>query len=214
MRRVERLPEPESLKNNAAQWTRELMDEIQEKGSYAQVDNSVKNRYRQEDVKAALKKMYQKHCCYCESILGGSSYGRIEHLKPKSLPEFHHLAFEWENLHWCCEMCNTGYKRAQWDFEYPILDPSKDDIEQFLKLDLTTGEYEAIEGNKRAQTTILHTGLNREELVKARRRIIILFLKAYQTFGDEQKFCDALKLLKEDGSYPSVYDELFQAIAK
>jgi len=60
------------------------------------------------------------------------------------------------------------------------LDPSEDDIDQFLKLNLMTGEYEAIQNNKRAQTTIDHTGINRDSLIKARRRIIIRFLKDYK----------------------------------
>ncbi|MCI9597059.1 MAG: TIGR02646 family protein [Firmicutes bacterium] len=217
MRKVERLSKPNSLRNNAAQWTKELMDEIQEKGSYSKADDSVKHKYRQKDVKDTLEKMYQQHCCYCESMIGRSSYGRIEHLKPKSLPEFYQYAFEWENLHWCCEICNTSYKRDNWDFQDPILDPSKDDIDRFLKLDLTTGKYEAIGNDKRARTTILHTGLNREELVKARRQIIIRFLKdyrAHQKAGNGKRFCDEWKLLKEDYDYPSVYDSLIQTIVK
>lgn len=169
MRKVKRLPQPKSLKDNAAQWTKELMDEIDKQGSYAKVDDSFKNRFRQDDVKDTLERMYRRHCCYCESVIGTSTYGRIEHLKPKSRPQFYQYAFEWDNLHWCCEICNTSYKKMQWNFQYPILDPAKDNIDEFLELNLTTGMYEGIGDNKRAQTTIEHTGMNRERLVKARR---------------------------------------------
>ena len=31
-------------------------------------------------------------------------------------------------MHWCCEVCNTSYKKAKWNFEHPLLDPSSDDI--------------------------------------------------------------------------------------
>lgn len=79
------------------------VQEINTKGSYAKVDERFKNRYRQKDVKDTLEKMYGKHCCYCESVIGTSSYGRIEHLKPKSLPQFYKDTFEWDNLHWCCK---------------------------------------------------------------------------------------------------------------
>lgn len=215
MRKVKRLPEPGSLKNNAGRWTKELMDEIKTKGSYAKVDDSYKNKYRQKDVKDTLEEMYRKHCCYCESFIGTSSYGRIEHLKPKSLPGFYQFAFEWENLHWCCEICNTSYKKANWDFEYPILDPAKEDIAKFLKINLTTGEYEEIQGNRRARTTIIHTGMNREELVGSRRKIVIRFLKDYKAHrecGTEREFCDDWKLLKEDVNFPSLYDELIRAV--
>lgn len=56
MRKVQRLPEPDSLKNNAGQWTKDLLDEIKSKGAYAKVDRSVKDKYRQEDVKETLEK--------------------------------------------------------------------------------------------------------------------------------------------------------------
>ncbi len=215
MRKVERLPQPESLKNHSARWTKELMDEINKQGTYAKVADSFKTKYRQDDVKETLEKMYNQHCCYCESVVGTSSYGRIEHLRPKSLPQFYQYAFEWDNLHWCCEVCNTSYKKANWDFENPILDPAKDDIDKFLKLNLTTGKYEEIGNNKRARTTIEHTGMNRESLVKARRRWIILFLKGYkvhQKCGNEKEFCDSWDKLKEDMDYPSLYDKLIEFV--
>lgn len=215
MRKVSRFPQPESLKRHSAQWTRELMDEIDKQGSYAKVNDSFKNKYRQDDVKETLEKMYKKHCCYCEAIVGLSSYGRIEHLKPKSIPQFYQYTFEWDNLHWCCEICNTSYKKAKWDFQHPILDPSKDDIDRFLKLNLTTGEYEVINHSKRALTTINHTGMNRESLVRARRKRIIRFLKdykAHKSCGDARAFCDEWIILKEDMDYPSLYEELMSAV--
>lgn len=215
MRKVKRLPIPDSLKNNSAKWTEELLAEIGRVGSYTKVDDSFKNKYRQKDVQKALEKMYKNHCCYCEAVIGVSSYGRIEHLKPKSLPVFYQYTFEWENMHWCCEICNTSYKRAKWNFEHPILDPSKEEVEKFLKLNLTTGEYEALEDDKRAETTINHTGMNREALTKARRRIIIHFMKDYQAYckcGAEKEFCEQWEILKEDFDYPSLYDALLDFV--
>ena len=215
MRKVTRLPQPKSLEENAARWTKELMDEIARQGSYAKVDDSFKNKYRQDDVKDALEKMYNRHCCYCESIVGISTYGRIEHLKPKSNPQFYQYTFAWDNLHWSCEICNTSYKKTKWDFQNPVLDPAKDDINEFLDLNLATGKYEAIGNNERAQTTIEHTGMNRESFVKARRRIIIRFLKDYKTYkdcGKEKNFCDDIKLLKEDVDYPGVYEKLLNLV--
>lgn len=215
MRKTKRLTQPESLKNNAAQWTKELLDEINIQGSYSKVDDEYKNKYRQNDVKTILEKMYHNHCCYCESVIGISTYGRIEHLRPKSLPQFYKNTFDWDNLHWCCEICNTSYKKNKWDFDNPILDPSKDDIEKYLKINLNTGEYEEIEGNKRAITTIQHTGLNRSALSRARRRISIRFIKDYKMYksvGKENEFCQDWKILKEDVDFPGLYDELLKAV--
>ena len=95
MRRVKRPKKPLSLSLYAEQWTEELLEQIKSKGSYSKVDTEYKERYRQEDVKEALEKMYTCHCCYCESIIGISTYGRIEHLKPKSLVQFHKYTFDW-----------------------------------------------------------------------------------------------------------------------
>ena len=211
MRFVKRTEKPFSLSEHDAQWTQELLSQIEEKGSYAKVDDEYKDRYRQKDVKTALEKMYSGHCCYCESIIGISTYGRIEHLKPKSLPAFHKYSFDWNNLHWSCEVCNTSYKKTKWNFEHPILDPSKDDIKSYLRMNLQTGEYEEINENPRAKTTIEDTGLNRERLVRARRRIIVRFIKdfkAHRQCGDEKLFLSEWKELVDDMSFPSLYDEL------
>ena len=78
----------------------------------------ISNKYNQTDVKNSLAQMYKNHCCYCEGMLGEQTYGRIEHLRPKALPQFYDLTFSWDNLHWCCERCNTkketnGMKRIR-----------------------------------------------------------------------------------------------------
>jgi len=211
MRFVKRTEKPPSLSKHAGQWTQELLAQIDEKGSYAKVDTEYKDRYRQEDVKDALEKMYTGHCCYCESVIGISTYGRIEHLKPKSLAQFYKYTFDWNNLHWCCEVCNTSYKKTKWNFDHPLLDPSADDIKTYLKMNLQTGEYEEVDGNPRAKTTIEDTGLNREKLVKARRRIIVRVtkdFKAHLQCGDAKEFLAEIGELAEDINYPSLYDEL------
>lgn len=49
MRKVQRLLQPDSLKKYSARWTKELLDEIDKKGSYAKVDDSFKNKYSQKE---------------------------------------------------------------------------------------------------------------------------------------------------------------------
>ena len=211
MRYVKRTETPSSLSLYGEQWTRELLKQIAEKGSYAKVDAEYKEKYRQEDVKEALEKMYTGHCCYCESVIGISTYGRIEHLKPKSLVQFYEYTYDWNNMHWCCEVCNTSYKKAKWNFQHPMLDPSLDDVKAYLRLNLQTGEYEEIDGNPRAKTTIEDTGLNRERLVRARQRSLIRVIKDFKAHlqcGDAHTFLAELGELKEDVSFPSLYDDL------
>lgn len=208
MRKVIRPEQPKSLKDNAKFWTDALLAEIARTGNYSKVNDSFKNKYNQQDIKESLSKMYNNHCCYCECLIGIQTYGRIEHLKPKSLPQFYDQIYEWNNMHWACEICNTSYKRVNWDDCNPILDPSKDNIALFLALDLTTGEYYAVNNNKRALTTIKHTGINREKLVVARRRLIIQLCKNYKRWmqcDEGRKFIEEVVKDREDYDFPSVF---------
>lgn len=59
----------------------------------------------------------------------------------------------------------------------PILSPTLDIIEDYLTVNLNTAEIIAIDGNKRALTTINHTGLNREGLIEARLKLIVYMKK-------------------------------------
>lgn len=141
-------------------------------------------------------------------MIGIQTYGRIEHLRPKSLPQFFSQTYEWNNLHWSCEICNTSYKRAKWNESNPILDPSKDDIPLFLALDFATGEYYAIDNNERALTTIHDAGLNRKKLVTARRKLMIRICKNYRRWrqcGDGEKYITELMKDCEDFDFPSVF---------
>lgn len=169
MKKVDRTSIPLSLKQNGASWTQALVNEVKIKGVYKDVDDSFKTKYKQQDVQRALEAMYYEKCCYCEQIIGAESYEHIEHLRPKSNLAFHHLAFEWNNLHWSCPKCNMA-KKAQWDWNNPILDPTVDDPRQHLTLNLITGEL--VSKTLRGQTTIDHTQLNREKLKKARKRTL------------------------------------------
>lgn len=207
MRSVIRGPQPDSLRKHAVQWTKDLLAEIKRTGDYAKVADSYKSKYKQVDVQDELKRMYKDHCCYCEGLLGIQTYGRIEHLRPKSLPQFYDKTFDWDNLHWCCEICNTSYKKTNWNDAAPILDPTVDDIDRFLVLNLETAEYEPVAGNARARTTIDDTGMNRDKLVEARRKIIVKLTKMYHNIEmdhKKRKFLDELLRTCEEESYPSV----------
>lgn len=215
MRNVTRTKIPTSLKNNSTTWTNELLKEIAAKGSFERVDDSYKNKYRQNDIKEALAQMYNNHCCYCESLISESlsTYGRIEHLKPKSI--FPQNCYDWHNLHWSCEVCNTSYKKTLWDATNPILDPCKDKISTHLVYDTSTGRYDENKSSNRGKTTIEHTGLNREGLVKARRLKFILLAKNYREYkrnGNDDQFIALYNSIKEDLDYPSVYEAFLEEV--
>lgn len=210
MIKVRRMEKPSSLVSHANVWKDELLQEVQNKGEYKVVLNKFKEKYRQEDIKQTLEEMYNYKCCYCEAGIGESSYGRIEHLKPKSLPLFHHLSFEWSNLHWCCEICNTN-KGAKWDNEIPILDPTIDNPNSHLQFDLTECKLKPKNDSKRAETTINHTKLNRSSLLRGRRKLrektiqIIAQLKATPSGKDDLLFKQSLLEMANKGEPHSLF---------
>lgn len=169
MKRVQRITEPSNLSTNKMTWTTDFINEVIRNRGYTGMNTTIRDRYNNQEVKNALKIMYSEKCCYCENRIGVEEYENIEHLKPKSSPNFHMLAFSWDNLHWCCGKCNKK-KRANWDSHYPILDPTKDNPDNHLKMNIISGEID--HRSRRGKTTIKHAQLNRDELVKARKRII------------------------------------------
>ena len=70
--------------------------------------------YAHNSVKEKLQEIYQRKCAYCESRIGASSFGRVEHYRPKNRLKdderhtgYYWLAYEWSNLLWSCEICNS-----------------------------------------------------------------------------------------------------------
>jgi len=206
MHKVNRITQPKILSDNYEKWTSELIEQIAlNNGDYSKVNDKYKNQYNQREIKESLKNMYNGCCCYCEGSISLVSYGAIEHFKPKSLyPE---LSFVWDNLHYCCEICNTTYKKSQWNDL--LLDPSKDDISLYLSFNIHTGEYEAIQENERGKETIRITGINREKLVKKRRQMIAK-LSFLNKNLDREQFFKYIQLLEK--RYITVYKTFFETI--
>ena len=109
--------EPENLKNQAAP----AKDEA--------INGDI---YGHDNVKSALKELQQGICCYCESYYAHTTYGDVEHFRPKGYyqqfkgdqkhrPGYYWLAYKWENLMYACELCNRNYKKNY----FPLKDPSK-----------------------------------------------------------------------------------------
>ena len=64
--------------------------------------------YRDPEVKDALRELFHQKCAYCESVIGPSQPGDIEHFRPKSI--YYWLAADWNNLLLACAMCNRPNK--------------------------------------------------------------------------------------------------------
>jgi uncharacterized protein (TIGR02646 family) len=95
-------------------------------------------RYKQDDVKTALKNIYHKKCAFCEQQV---ELRHVEHYRPKDT--YYWLAFSWDNLLLACPLCNTN-KGTNFDLlgiaiEFEKTDSSIENIHNSSK------EYDRIE---------------------------------------------------------------------
>ena len=84
--------------------------------------------YAHESVKDALLLAQHDKCCYCERKFRATSYGAVEHFRPKGAvratlgaairyPGYYWLAYAWENLLVSCETCNSSCKGSLFPLE-------------------------------------------------------------------------------------------------
>ena len=88
--------------------------------------------YNDAQVKGRLRADQHDKCCYCESYFSSTSYGDVEHFRPKGgyqqdasdalhKPGYYWLAYEWSNLYFACQLCNQRYKGNL----FPLADPTQ-----------------------------------------------------------------------------------------
>ena len=147
-------------------------------------------------VKKSLLQAQHGKCCYCESKFVATSYGAVEHFRPKGAvkqgsgavnqyPGYYWLAYSWGNLLVSCEVCNTGYKgslfpladeasrarshRQHIEAESPLfVDPAGEDPGRHIRF--RRAEVEHL--TERGLTTIQGLGLHRGELEDARAEVL------------------------------------------
>jgi uncharacterized protein (TIGR02646 family) len=127
MIKLQKGPIPNALDENAAKWTKALLDKI---ANGEKPTDAEKSKYRREDVKAALVAETNGKCAYCESKIKHIHHGDVEHIYPKSLDPS--KSFEWENLTLACEVCNQ-FKSDYDPYVEHIIDPYLIDPEQHLR---------------------------------------------------------------------------------
>lgn len=151
--------------------------------------------YGHKSVKQPLVEAQHHKCCFCESRVTHVSSGHIEHFRPKGgvrqgpngalkKPGYFWLAYEWTNLLFCCEVCNSRGKKNLFplsnpaarahgpgddlDAERPMfVDPAHEDPGAHIGF---REEYPfAVNGSPRGEATWKALGLDREELAEMRR---------------------------------------------
>ena len=173
--------------------------------------------YGAKSVKNALLKAQYKKCCYCESKFRHTSYGAVEHFRPKGAvkqkqgqrqkyPGYYWLAYDWDNLLVSCQQCNSSYKgnlfplavqkrRAQSHHdgiteEQPLfINPAQEDPRGHLHFH---GEV-VIGDTDKGRQTIQDLGLMREDLRNER----LSHLSILKTFRDG---LEAYRKLAESGN--------------
>ncbi len=135
-----------------------------------------------------------RKCCFCEGRFEAFAAADAEHYRPKGaapqnerstilFPGYYWLAYSWDNLYWCCQVCNRSHKK---NF-FPLADPAtrarshRDDIadENPLLLDPGTTDdlrshiefrkERAIGLTEAGRKTIQVVGLNRPALIEERQ---------------------------------------------
>jgi uncharacterized protein (TIGR02646 family) len=165
--------------------------------------------YGHPTVKKTLIKAQHDKCCFCESRVTHIASGHIEHFRPKGgvrqrkqdplkKPGYFWLAYEWTNLLFCCEICNSRFKKNLFplsdpkararkptdnlDAERPVfLNPADEDPTLHIGF---REEYPfAVNASSRGETTWRELGLDREELAEMRRDHLVV-VKALKKVRD------------------------------
>ena len=95
MRHIDRLPIPNILDINGAEWTRIFIASGRARPHSGQ--------YGHAEVRALLNAMSGHKCFYCERLLKDIP-NEVDHYI--EVAEYKHLAYLWENLYLACDNCN------------------------------------------------------------------------------------------------------------
>ena len=109
---------PAILASQGKKWLQEYVDDPE--------SETKRFKYRHPDIKEALRIETGWKCVYCESRIGHSSPGDVEHKIPSS--EVRERHFEWDNLTVACTECNRR-KGSYYSEELPFIDPYVDPVE-------------------------------------------------------------------------------------
>ncbi|MBN9118544.1 MAG: hypothetical protein J0I06_05185 [Planctomycetes bacterium] len=153
-----------------------------------------KSVYAAAEVKGELLAAQRSKCAFCESLVRHVSYGAVEHYRPKAgykqrkgdrlkRPGYYWLAYDWDNLFFCCQLCNEQFKQNHFplrdgrrrarchadsigDEEPLLIHPARLDISNHIEFRQERAVGRTVEG----KATVRVLGLNRPELREARTR--------------------------------------------
>ncbi len=159
MIRLRKGPPPPVLVEKAEDWTKEFLDAI---ASGGEISKTIRFRYRDPKIKAAIRRDSYGKCIYCELLL---PTGETDHIDPVSICP--HLIVAWENLALVCKECNTK-KSDYYKPDEPLINPFVDDPAIHL-LFLGPSVFPVVSDAKGLRT-FLKLELDRIDLLQRRQR--------------------------------------------
>jgi uncharacterized protein (TIGR02646 family) len=190
MIRITRGPEPATLSAIRASELARVRTLIAAK--QALTSDLIGKRYKEDEMTRLLRAAQHGKCCYCDQFQPTRNRD-VEHYRPKTV--YWWLTWTWENLMFACDGCNRYEKNDAFPLwprtrklqpeEQPpgppkkrerpmLLDPAAPDAApmkhlQFRSLDATRWLAMARGGSRYGAETIRVLGLNRDDLIEARR---------------------------------------------
>lgn len=158
MHKVERNSPPESL----VELNKKYLENFDEDTVNTTREWKKINSNQKKDILNSLNEIFNGFCGYCEGTVGTTSYPNIDHFKPKSI--FPKLMFEYNNMIFSCQMCNT-LKKEKWDELF--FNPTEEDPELHIKFEKEIAIPLDEKGNKMIDVL----KLNRESVLKFRKNI-------------------------------------------
>jgi hypothetical protein len=193
--------------------------------------------YGGDSVKGALMGMQHDKCCFCEAKVPHISSGDVEHYRPKAgfrqqeehdleRPGYYWLAYDWENLFFCCEICNRRHKKNLFSLADPgrrarthndpvaqesplFVNPAAED--PALSISVRDEVPVPVDGSPRGAATIKALGLDREKLNEDRlqhllqMRLIIALTLLLPGTPEERKAREWVERARSDkGEYAAM----------
>ena len=176
MIKLTKTAKPNILLQNAQKWTEEYLTCLQ---NHQVPSDTIINRYKHPDIKAALEAETHGKCAYCESKIMHVEYGDSEHILPKNKDARPDLYVEWDNLTLACTLCNRDGKKAYYDPNAPLVNPYTDNIDDYFNF---VG-YIIHPKNKKGTLTIDTIKLNRLALAERRKSLLEKISKIFDIWN-------------------------------
>ena len=187
MRKLTRTAAPKCLQDHATNWTDEFVKKIANNPSHK---FSWRNSACYQAIRQTLVSMTQRHCAFCDGLLGLTSRETVEHFRPKKI--FPELAYAWDNLFPCCDLCQS-IKLERFDEALLKADTEDYAFNNYFTVNYHTGEIEVSSrsdpnAQAKARITLELYGLNTKDRMKARIREMECFSRAETPYIDDYNY--------------------------